>query len=116
MERDQTKFVQRYNAKVKHKENLNEITTPDGIFLKTKSRRVDNEEIEESETEEKDKKKTLRPNFKIDTVSYEGGSKEKSLKSTARTPKSKKVSLSTGLKSQIQSRNVSGLNSMAQSA
>ena len=48
-------------------------------------------------------------------MSYEGGSKEKSLKSTARTPKSKKVSLGTGVKSQIQSRNVSGLNSMAQS-
>jgi small GTP-binding protein len=59
-------------------------------------------ENEDGEETKKNSAKKIRPNFKIDTVSYEGGSKEKSLKS-ARSPKGKVLSkINNGLKSDIQ--------------
>ena len=47
LEADQKKFVQRYNAKVKHKENLNELKVPNGITLRHKIRRVNDEKENE---------------------------------------------------------------------
>ena len=36
-------FVQRYNAKIKHKEDLNDLQTPDGIIMKCTPRRLGGE-------------------------------------------------------------------------
>ena len=33
LEKDQKGFIQRYNVKVKHKENLSELNVPDGITV-----------------------------------------------------------------------------------
>ena len=43
MAKDQRSFLQRYNAKIKHKEDLNELQTPDDIILKCTPRRLGGE-------------------------------------------------------------------------
>jgi hypothetical protein len=53
-------FVQKYNAKVKHKEPLNALKVPDGVIIKNKSRR--NQSVTTSdETDDKDIDKSSPP-------------------------------------------------------
>ena len=39
LEDDQRKFIQKYNSNVRHKQDVNELTPPDGIAIKQKARR-----------------------------------------------------------------------------
>jgi hypothetical protein len=43
MESDQKRFVQSYNAKIKHKENLNTLQTPPDMIIKCTPRRLGRE-------------------------------------------------------------------------
>ena len=43
MESDQKRFVQSYNAKIKHKENLNTLQTPSDMILKCTPRQLGRE-------------------------------------------------------------------------
>ena len=49
------KFVQRYNAKVKHKGNLNELKVTEDLILRHKIRRVNNDDKNEKLEESSEK-------------------------------------------------------------
>ena len=57
MEKDQMTFVQRYNAKIKHKEDLNDLQTPAGIIMKCTPRRLGGEASPEGVYDKDDQKR-----------------------------------------------------------